>query len=70
MRDYVMNHLPTLRAQLGLTQEELAERAGVSRQTIIAMERGKYAPSVLLALTIAHIFKVPVETIFYIRHEK
>ena len=47
-----------------LTQEELAEKADVSRQTIIAVEKGNYTPSVLLALKIARIFKVPVEDVF------
>jgi putative transcriptional regulator len=51
----------------GLTQEGLAEKAGVSRQTIIAIEKGNYTPSVLLALKIARIFKVSVEDVFSIQ---
>jgi putative transcriptional regulator len=52
--------------QKGLTQEELAERVGVSRQTIIAIEKGNYTPSVLLALKIATVFKTKVEDVFKI----
>lgn len=60
----VTNTVQRLRMNRGLTQEALAEKAGVSRQTIIAIERGNYTPSVLLALKLARIFKVPVEDIF------
>jgi putative transcriptional regulator len=70
MREYIVNKLPMLRSDHGMTQEELAERVGVSRQTIIAMERGNYAPSVLLALKVANVFKKPVEDVFKISHEK
>ncbi len=64
MADTVSNTVQRLRVNRGLTQEILAERAGVSRQTIIAIEKGNYTPSVLLALKLARIFKVPVEDIF------
>lgn len=47
-----------------MTQEQLAARVGVSRQTIIAIEKGKYNPSVGLAIRIARVFAVPVEAIF------
>ncbi len=60
----VTNTVQKIRLVRGLTQEELAERASVSRQTIIAIEKGNYTPSVLLALKIARIFKVSVEDIF------
>jgi len=49
-----------------MTQEELAERVGVSRQTIVAIEKGDYNPSVLLALRIAKVFGVPVEQAFFL----
>lgn len=62
----VHNTVQKLRLKRSLTQEELAERVGVSRQTIIAIEKGNYTPSVLLALKIARIFKVPVEDVFSI----
>lgn len=48
------------------TQEELAEKIGVSRQTVIAMEKGNYTPSVLLALRFARVFQKPVEKLFFI----
>jgi len=67
MADTVTNSVQKLRMNRSLTQEEVAERAGVSRQTIIAIEKGNYTPSVLLALKIARIFKVPVEDIFSLR---
>ena len=62
----VVNAVQKLRMNRGLTQEELAAKAGVSRQTVIAIEKGNYTPSVLLALRIARIFKVPVEDIFFL----
>lgn len=70
MAEYVSNHVNRLRTQLGMTQEDLAERTGVSRQTIIAIEKGNYSPSVLLALKIAKLFKAPVEDVFSISYEK
>lgn len=47
-----------------MTQEELAERVGCTRQTIIALEQGKYVPSLALAFKIARSFAVPVEEVF------
>ena len=52
------------RTKKGLTQEELADAVGVTRQTIIALERGNYTPSVALALRLAHTFKCRIEDIF------
>ena len=66
MGGYVENRVQHLRTKVGITQEELAEKIGVSRQTIIAIEKGNYTPSVLLALRIAKYFKMPVEDIFSI----
>jgi putative transcriptional regulator len=60
----VKNTLPELRAQRGWTQAELAARLGVSRQTIIAIETGRYDPSLPLAFDIAEIFRKPLEAIF------
>jgi len=48
----------------GMTQQELAERVGVSRQTILSIERGRYRPSIELALALARAFGVPVEALF------
>lgn len=47
-----------------MTQEDLAAAVGVSRQTIIAMEKGNYTPSLMLALQLAQVFKVSVEDLF------
>lgn len=60
----IKNCVRELREKHGLTQEELAERAGVTRQTIIALEKGNYTPSVAFALSLAKIFKCSVEDIF------
>lgn len=70
MAEAIQNTIQTLRTNKGMTQEELACAVGVSRQTIIAIERGNYTPSVLLALKLAHTFKKPVESIFTITYEK
>jgi putative transcriptional regulator len=58
------NKLRVERAVLRLTQEELARRIGVSRQTINAMEANKYVPSTVLALKLAQVFSKPVEYLF------
>ncbi len=47
-----------------MTQQELAERVGVTRQTIVAIEKGKYSPSLEAAFRIAHVFGVPLESVF------
>jgi putative transcriptional regulator len=62
----IVNNVQQLRKKSGFTQEELAARLSVSRQTIISIEKGKYTPSVMLALKIAHVFSTPVESIFQI----
>lgn len=58
------NSLKEIRTARAVTQESLAEAVGVSRQTIISIEKGKYTPSVALAIRIAKFFKVRVEDIF------
>ena len=58
------NKLRELRAERGWSQADLAERAGVSRQTINAIETGKYDPSLPLAFLLARIFKLRIEEIF------
>jgi putative transcriptional regulator len=60
----VKNILRVLRAERGLTQADLAEQLGVSRQTINVIENGKYDPSLGLALKIGELFGRPIETIF------
>jgi len=64
MSKAVSNSLHLFRTKRGLTQEILAEAIGVTRQTVIAIEKGNYTPSVALALTIARFFNVHVEDIF------
>jgi putative transcriptional regulator len=58
------NKLKVARVGQQLTQEELAKKAGVSRQTISAIEAGNYVPSTLLALKLGQILTMPVEQIF------
>ena len=61
----ITNNIRTLRFFAGeMTQQELAERTGVSRQTIIAVEAGKYSPSLELAFRIAEAFGVPITEVF------
>lgn len=61
--------LKQIRRSAGLTQAQLAQLTGVSRQTIIATERGDYAPSVYLALRIAQALGTTVEDIFSLQEE-
>ena len=68
-RHDVTNHLRAYRRAAELTQEQLAGRVGVTRQTILSIERGRYNPSVGLALLIARVFDVPVESIFQLDPE-
>ena len=58
------NRVKTLRKERAWSQAELATRLGVSRQTVIAIERGKYAPSLRLAFKLAGIFEQSIEEIF------
>ena len=58
------NHLRQHRARLDLTQQDLAERVGVRRQTILAIEKGHYIPSALLAFQIAKAFEMSVVDLF------
>lgn len=61
----ITNEIRRLRFEHGeMTQEELAQRVGCTRQTIIALEQGKYVPSLALALRIARTFDVTVEDVF------
>jgi len=61
----VTNSIRTLRFAHGeMTQADLAERIGVTRQTVIAIEQGKYSPSLEVAFQIAHVFGVPLDDAF------
>jgi len=64
------NRLAKLRKEKGLTQQELADILKVSRQSIIAIEAGKFNPSVILAIKISRLFKTAVDEIFIYRDEK
>ena len=58
------NSIRVERAEVRMTQQQLADAVGVSRQTVNAVETGKFVPSTLLALKIARTFRKPVEAIF------
>lgn len=60
----VQNRVKELRAARDWTQEHLADAVGVSRQSIISIERGRYIPSLPLALLLARVFECPVDQIF------
>ena len=61
----IKNHIRRLRFDHGeMTQDQLAKQAGVTRHTIMALEAGKYFPSLLLAFRIARVFGAPVEQVF------
>jgi putative transcriptional regulator len=63
--EQLKNRIRRLRFEHGeITQQELAERVGVARQTIIALEAGKYAPSLVLAFRLAAAFGVKMEDVF------
>ena len=63
--DRLSNQIRRLRLDNGrMTQQDLADKVGVTRQTIIAIEAGKYAPSLPLAFRIAQTFGVPIEQVF------
>ena len=66
IREDIVNNVQELRLKANETQESLARAVDVSRQTIIAVEKGNYVPSVLLALKIARFFKKSVEEVFKI----
>ncbi len=58
------NRLEELRRQRAIRQEDLAQALGVSRQTVISLEKGKYNPSLALAFKLARYFGLPIEDIF------
>jgi len=61
----VKNTIRTLRFQAGeMTQQALADRVGVTRQTIIAIEQGRYSPTLVAAFRIAQVFEKPLEEVF------
>lgn len=66
----ITNRVFGLRKEMNVTQKDLAKAVKVSRQTIIAIEKGNYIPSLLLGLKIARFFKKPVEEVFTYKNEK
>lgn len=63
----IKNNLRRLRFDRGeMTQQQLADQAGVTRQTIVAIEKGNYSPSLELAFRIALVFEVQLQDVFYI----
>ncbi|WP_373464678.1 helix-turn-helix transcriptional regulator [Bacillus sp. V2I10] len=63
------NRVKEMRARFDFTQENLAAQAGVTRQTIAAIEKGDYIPSLLLALKICKVFSLKMEELFWMEEE-
>ncbi|WP_153721006.1 helix-turn-helix transcriptional regulator [Sporosarcina cascadiensis] len=63
------NHIKARRVEMGWTQDGLAEKLDVSRQTIISLEKGKYNPSLVLAFKISNLFGCRIEEIFIYEEE-
>ena len=70
MNFLLSNRIVVCRAEKGLTQQELADQVGVSRQTIAAMEKNKYNPSLILAFKIANVFGKSITDIFDYEEEE
>lgn len=66
---YLKNHIKQHRARLDMTQQDLAEKVSVRRQTILAVEKGRYAPSALLAFQIARALGMKVDELFELVEE-
>ncbi|UUI05513.1 helix-turn-helix transcriptional regulator [Oceanobacillus jeddahense] len=65
----VINKVQTFRKQKKITQEVLANKVGVSRKTIVSLEKGNYTPSLLLALQIAEVLEIDINAIFYLEED-
>jgi putative transcriptional regulator len=70
MNESIENEVFNLRKEKNITQEELAQSLEVTRQTIIAIEKGNYVPSLALGIKIANFFHKSVEEIFKLKNEK
>ena len=70
MKEYVTNNVSNLRKEKGVTQEEFAKALHVSRQTVVAIEKGNYIPSLLLGIKIARFFHKSVEEVFRYTYDK
>jgi len=69
MGEEVVNRIRDYRVKRGLTQDELAQSVGVSRQSVISIERGRYTPSLYLALRFAHFFQCSTDELFELNKE-
>ncbi len=63
------NRIKELRAKYNLTQNDLAQKVGVRRETIVFLEKGKYNPSLKLAYDISGVFKLTIEEVFFLNDE-
>lgn len=66
----VINHIREIRLEKGITQVKMAEDLQITRQTINAVEKGKYNPSLELALKMIEYFNVPIKELFYLEKEE
>lgn len=66
----LQNQLKEIRRKRGLTQENLAKMVGVTRQTIIAVEKARFVPSVKLALELAHALEIPFDQVFWLEESQ
>ncbi len=67
MTETIYNNVQLLRQEKDITQEDLGKIVGVSRQTIISIEKGNYIPSLLLAFKLSKFFKQPIDKIFNVK---
>ncbi|OFX88271.1 MAG: transcriptional regulator [Bacteroidetes bacterium GWF2_33_16] len=67
----IINNIRKLRFMANeMTQQELADKTGVTRQTIVAIENGKYSPTLELSFRIAHVFNLPLEEVFSFNYDE
>jgi len=66
----VGNNLKELRLKIGMTQAELAEQVGIARVSIIAIENGRFIPTIETALRISQVFNISIEKIFWLQENK
>jgi putative transcriptional regulator len=69
MSEEVFNHIRAYRLERGLTQDDLARAVGVSRQSINSIERGRYTPSLSLALRFAQFFRCSTDELFQVKED-
>ncbi|WP_405096992.1 helix-turn-helix transcriptional regulator [Oceanobacillus sp. FSL H7-0719] len=69
-KGYLKNNVRQFRRMNDMTQEELADKVGVHRQTIVSIEKQKYEPSVSIVLMLSRILDLPVEKLFFLEEEQ